>query len=53
MQVMSETMENGQRMYLVYDGEIDDLSFKARLFTWWGLTNKRPSANGIGIRALA
>ena len=53
MQVMSETMENGQRMYLIYDGEIDDLSFKARLFTWWGLTNKRPSANGIGIRALA
>ena len=53
LNVMSETMENGQVMYLVYDGTIEDLTFKARLFTWWGLVNVRPDANGIGIRATA
>lgn len=51
MNVMSETMENGQIMYLIYDGTIEDLTFKARLFTWWGLVNKRPMANGVAIRA--
>ena len=53
LNVMSETMENGQVMYLVYDGTIEDLTFKARLFTWWGLVNVRPDANGIGIRVAA
>ena len=51
MNVMSETMENGQIMYLVYDGTIENLTFRARLFTWWGIVNKRPMANGIAIRA--
>ena len=51
MNVMSETMENGQVMYLVYDGTIENLTFRARLFTWWGLVNVRPDANGIGVRA--
>ena len=53
LNVMSETMENGQVMYLIYDGTIEDLNFKARLFTWWGLVNVRPDANGIGIRVAA
>lgn len=50
-QVISSTMSNGQKMYLAYDGDIDTLTFKCRLFTWWGLTNKNPMANGVGIRA--
>ena len=53
LNVMSETMENGQVMYLIYDGTIEDLTFKARLFTWWGLVNVRPDANGIGVAAPA
>ena len=53
LNVMSETMENGQVMYLIYDGTIEDLTFKARLFTWWGLVNVRPDANGIGVAAAA
>lgn len=51
LNVMSETMENGQVMYLIYDGTIEDLTFRARLFTWWGLVNVRPDANGVGVRA--
>lgn len=49
MKVISSTMSNGQKMYMAYDGNIDDLSFKCRLFTWWGLTNKNPSANGVAL----
>jgi hypothetical protein len=49
MKVISSTMSNGQKMYMAYDGNIDKLTFKCRLFTWYGITNKNPSANGVGI----
>ena len=26
------------------------LNFQCRLFTWWGLVNRNPMANGVGIR---
>tara|TARA_R110002020_G_scaffold461823_1_gene680975 strand:+ start:8284 stop:9540 length:1257 start_codon:yes stop_codon:yes gene_type:complete len=49
MKVISSTMSNGQTMYMAYDGNIDKLTFKCRLFTWWGVTNVNPSANGVAI----
>jgi hypothetical protein len=49
MKVISSSMKNGQKMYMAYDGDINKLTFKCRLFTWYGLTNKNPSANGVGI----
>jgi len=49
MKVVSSTMSNGQKMYMAYDGNIDKLTFKCRLFTWYGITNKNPMANGVGI----
>ena len=50
MQVISSAMSNGQKMYMAYDGNIETLNFQCRLFTWWGLVNKNPMANGVGIR---
>lgn len=47
--VISSTMSNGQTMYMAYDGNIDKLTFKCRLFTWYGLTMKDPSAAGIWV----
>jgi len=47
--VISSTMNNGQVMYMAYDGNIDDLTFKCRLFTWYSETNKDPSANGVFV----
>jgi len=47
--VVSSTMSNGQKMYMAYDGNIDNMTFKCRLFTWYGLTNRNPSANGIAL----
>lgn len=49
MKVIQSTMSNGQTMYMAYDGNIDTLNFKCRLFTWWGLNNANPSANGVGV----
>jgi len=49
MKVVSTTMKNGQKMYMAYDGNIDDMTFKYRLFTWYGLTNKNPQANGVAV----
>ena len=49
-QVISSTMSNGQKMYMAYDGDITTLNFTCRLFTWWGLVNKNPMANGVGVR---
>lgn len=49
MKVISETMANGQRMYMVYDGNIATLNLRFRIFTWYGLTNKNPMANGLAL----
>ena len=49
-QVISKQMSNGQKMYCAYDGDINTLTFQCRLFTWWGLVNRNPMANGVGVR---
>jgi len=46
MKVISSTMSNGQKMYMAYDGNILDLSFTCRLFTWYGVTVADPQACG-------
>lgn len=47
MKVMSETMSNGQKMYVAYDGDITTLQFTCRIFTWYGITNAMPAENGV------
>ena len=49
MKVVNQSMSNGQTMYMVYNGDIDTLTFKCRLFTWWGLCNRNPSSNGVAV----
>lgn len=45
--VISMGMKNGLNMYMVYDGNITDMTFRYRLFTWYGVTVKDPSRVGI------
>tara|TARA_R110002072_G_scaffold295673_2_gene466766 strand:+ start:4607 stop:5881 length:1275 start_codon:yes stop_codon:yes gene_type:complete len=47
--VVSSTLKSGLQMYMVYDGKIDDMTFRFRLFTWYGLTNCNPMANGVAV----
>lgn len=49
MKVISSQLKSGQTMYMVYDGDIRTLNFTCRLFTWWGLNNRNPSANGVAV----
>ena len=45
--VINMGMKNGLNMYMVYDGNITDMTFRYRLFTWYGVTIKDPSRVGI------
>ena len=47
--VINSTMKNGQKMYMVYDGQLNDMSLRYRLFTWWGITIKDPSRCGVAV----
>ncbi len=46
MKVVTDTMANGQPIYMVYDGKIEDLTFRYRIFTWYGITVANPSNCG-------
>lgn len=47
MKVLTQKLSNGLTMYMVYDGNINDLSFRYRLFTWYGVTVRDPSRVGV------
>jgi hypothetical protein len=47
--VISETMKNGLKMYMIYDGDSTKLELQFRIFTWFGVTNKAPAKNGVAI----
>jgi len=49
MKVISESMKNGLSMYMVYDGDIATLTFRYRLFTWYGITVANPSQCGVAV----
>jgi hypothetical protein len=49
MKVISDTMSNGQTMYMVYDGKLDDMTFRYRLFTWYGITMCNPQNAGVAV----
>ena len=49
MKVISETMKNGQEMYMIYDANLVDMTFRYRLFTWWGVTIKDPQRCGVAV----
>lgn len=47
--VISDSMSNGLNMYMVYDGSIVDMTFRYRLFTWWGITVASPENAGVVV----
>jgi hypothetical protein len=49
MKVITDTMSNGLRLYLVYDGNIATMNFRFRLFTWYGITICNPSNCGVAV----
>jgi len=49
MKVITQQMSNGQTLYMVYDGDIATLTFRYRIFTFYGITMANPGAAGVGI----
>lgn len=49
MKVISDTMSNGQPLYMIYDGSIETLTFRYRCFTWYGITIANPSNCGVAV----
>lgn len=49
MKVITHTFENGQEMYMVYDGNIATMTFRYRIFTWYGINILNPSACGVAV----
>ena len=49
MKVITDTMENGLQLYMVYDGNIATMNFRFRLFTWYGITVCNPSNCGVAV----
>lgn len=48
---VSETLENGLKLYMLYDGAIGTANLQVRVFDWYGLVNCDPTRNGVGILA--
>lgn len=48
--VITERMSNGLTMYMLYDGEISDMTLSFRIFTWYGITIRDPSNVGVAER---
>lgn len=49
MTVKKSTLSSGTTVYMAYQGSINDMSLKCRLFTWYGLVNRDPSRNGMFV----
>jgi hypothetical protein len=49
MKVITDTMKNGQNMYMIYDGDLATMSFRYRIFTWYGITVCDPSNCGVAV----
>lgn len=46
-QVITKTLKNGLTMYMLYDGDITDMTFRFRIFTWYGITINNPQNVGV------
>ena len=49
MKVITQKMSNGLTLYMVYSGAIEDLSFRFRIFDWWGVCVANPSNAGVAV----
>lgn len=49
MKTVSETMSNGLRVYMMYDGDITKATFTWRMFVWYGITIKQPQNCGVAL----
>jgi len=49
MKVITDTLSNGLTMYMVYDGNMATMTFRYRLFIWYGITVCAPESCGTAV----
>lgn len=49
LKVISQTMKNGLKMYMIYDANMINMQLRFRLFTQYGITIKDPSRCGVAV----
>ena len=49
MKVISSTMSNGLTAYMIYDGNLAEMTFRYRCFVWYGITIANPSNCGCAV----
>jgi len=49
MKVVTDTMANGLKVYMLYDGDIATMTFRFRIFVWYGITITNPSQCGCAV----
>jgi hypothetical protein len=49
LKVISETLKNGLTMYMIYDGNMIDMSLRCRIFVWYGITVAAPANCGVAV----
>ena len=47
--VIKETLDSGVTVYMMYQGSIATATLDCRVFTWYGLVNRKPSHNGVAF----
>ena len=47
--VISETMKNGQPIYMIYDANMINMNFRYRVFSWYDVVIKDPMRCGVAI----
>lgn len=49
LKVISKTMKNGLKMYMLYDANMINLQLRYRILVWYGITVADPSRCGVAV----
>lgn len=47
--VIKETLDSGVTVYMMWQGSIATAQLDCRVFTWYGLVNRKPNQNGVAL----
>jgi hypothetical protein len=49
MKVITDSLANGLQLYMIYDGDMVQMTFRFRIFVWYGITVCNPSNCGCAV----
>ncbi|MBT8341045.1 MAG: hypothetical protein KJP07_13600 [Desulfatitalea sp.] len=49
MKTVSQSLSNGLKIYMMYDGDILSATFTWRMFVWYGISVKQPQNCGVAL----